>query len=119
MTPALAFSVAAGLTIAGLPHALLYFAAIEQILRADLTVAPIVKAVLYYNVVAFLPLILIVLVRGLVGARMDPFFEVVLRFFERRGKRLMFFALLALGVVLAVDAVGWFFGFPLLPSYLV
>ncbi len=29
----------------------------------------------------------------------------------------MFYGLLFLGVVLTVDAIGWFFGFPLLPTY--
>ncbi len=38
---------------------------------------------------------------------------------ERRGKRLLFFGLLGLGLVLVIDAVGWFLGFPLLPTYLL
>ncbi len=111
-----AFSIAAGLTVVGLPSALLYFAAIDQILRADLRAPGIVNAVLFYNVVYLSPLMLIVLSRRLFGARADPLFGAVARFLERWGKRLMFFGLLGLGAVLVADAIGWFIGFPLLPS---
>ncbi len=116
LTPTSAFSIAAGLTVVGLPSALLYFAAIDQILRADLRAPGIVNAVLFYNVVYLSPLMLIVLSRRLFGARADPLFGAVARFLERWGKRLMFFGLLGLGAVLVADAIGWFIGFPLLPS---
>jgi hypothetical protein len=117
MTPVGAFSVAAGLTLVGLPGAWLYFAAIDQILRSDLMALGIVKAVLYYNVIYLLPLMLIILSRGLLGTRVDPIFRAVARFLERWGKQVMFFGLLGVGVVLAVDAITWFLGFPLLPRY--
>lgn len=119
MSPVGAFSVAAGFTIIGLPVGLLYFAAIDQILRADLTVLGMAKALLYYNLIYLLPLMLIVLMRRIFGRRGDPSFAAVARFLERWGKRLLFFGLLGLGVVLVVDAIGWFFGFPLLPTYLL
>ena len=83
MTPFRAFSVAAGLTLVGLPGALLYFAAIDQILRADLTAPGTVKAVLCYSVIYLLPLMLIVLSRGLFWTRSDPPFGAVAWFFER------------------------------------
>ena len=114
-TPVRAFFVAAGVTIIGLPGALLYFAAIDLILRADLNAPGIVKALLYYNLINLLPLMLIVLVRPILGPRSDPIFAAVARFFERWGKRLIFYGLLGLGLVLAADAIGWFMGFPLLP----
>lgn len=117
MTPIGAFSVAAGLTITKLPGALLYFAAIDQILRADPTVPGIVTALLYYHLIFLFPLMLIVLARRLFGTRTDPILAAVSRFFKRRGKRLMFFGYLGLGMVLVVDALGWFLGFPLLPTY--
>ena len=96
MTPVGAFSASAGLTLVGLPSALLYFAAIDQILRADLTAPGIVKALLFFNVICLLPLMLIVLSRGLLGTRTDPLFGAVARFVERWGRRLMFGGLLGL-----------------------
>ncbi len=119
MNPVGAFSVAAGLTLVGLPGAWLYFAAIEQILRFDLEALEMVKAVLYYNVIYLLPLMLIILSRGLLGMRVEPIFRAVARFLQRWGKQLMFFGLLGVGVVLAVDAITWFLGFPLLPRYVL
>jgi cytochrome c biogenesis protein CcdA len=118
MTPVGAFSVSAGLALVGLPSALLYFAAIDQVLRADLTALGIVKALLFFNLICLLPLMLIVVSRGLLGTRSDPLFGAVARFIERWGRRLMFVGLFVLGVVLTLDAIGWFLGLPLLPSYL-
>ena len=117
MTPIGAFSVAAGLTVIKLPGALPYFAAIDQVLRADPTVLEAVKALLYYNLIYLLPLMSIVLASRLFETRSDRIFAAVIGFVGRWGKRLMSFGLLGLGVVLVVDAVGWFFGFPLLPTY--
>ena len=119
MTPVGAFSVAAGLSVVGLPSSLLYFAGIDQILRADLPPAVAVQALLYYNLLLLSPLMLTVLMRRTLGARADPVFSAVARFMERWGKRLLFFGLLGLGLVLVIDAVGWFLGFPLLPTYLL
>ncbi len=118
LTPVGAFSVSAGLTLMGLPSAVLYFAAIDQVLRADLAAPGIVKALLLFNVICLLPLMLLVLSRGLLGTRSDPLFRAVARFIGRWGGRLMFVGLLGLGVVLTLDAIGWFLGSPLLPSYL-
>lgn len=118
MTPVGAFSVSAGLTLMGLPSAVLYFAAIDQVLRADLTAPGIVKALLFFNVICLLPLMLLVLSRGLLGTRSDPLFRAVARFIGRWGRRLMFVGLLGLGVVLTLDAIGWFLGLPLLPIYI-
>ena len=88
MTPIGAFSVAAGAAVVGLPAALFYFAAIDQILRADLTVPGIVRAVLYYNIIYLSPLVLIVLTRRLVGSRADPLFQALAGFFGRWGSLL-------------------------------
>lgn len=118
MTPIRVFSFVAGATLIGLPGAIFYFAAIDQILRADLTAAEIVKAILFYNVIYLSPLILIVLSRRLFGTRADPLFNAMTRFFERWGKRAVIFGMFALGSVLVADAVGWFIGFPVLPGYI-
>ena len=115
MSPIRVFSVVSGTTLIGLPGAIFYFAAIDQILRADLAVAGIVNALLFYNVVYLSPLVLIVLVRRFFGARADPLFNALTGFFKRWGKRLVSFAVFCLGGVLVADAVGWFTGFPLLP----
>ncbi len=115
MTPIAAFSVAATATLLGLPGALFYFAAIDQILRSDLTAWQIVKAILFYNMIYLFPLVLIVLSRRLFGTRADLFFNALTKFFQQWGKRLMSYGMYFLGAVLVADAVDWFSGFPLLP----
>jgi cytochrome c biogenesis protein CcdA len=118
VTPLGAFSVSAGMTLVGLPGALLYFAAIDQVLRANLTSPGVVVAILYYNLVLVSPLLLVILLRRLLGGMVDPLFAAISRFFERWGKKIVLFALLGVGTILALDAIGWFIEFPLLPSYL-
>jgi cytochrome c biogenesis protein CcdA len=113
-TPVQAFLVAGFLTIIGLPRALLYFAAVDLILRAYLNLPGIVKALLYYNFINLLPLMLIVVLRRLLGTRSDAIFAAAARFLERWGKRLIFCGLLVLGLALVADAIGWFLGFPLI-----
>lgn len=66
-TPVGAFSVAAGMTIIKLPGALLYFAAIDQILRADPNVLAIALALVYYNSIYLLPLIFLVRLASCLG----------------------------------------------------
>jgi Flp pilus assembly pilin Flp len=116
MTPGGAFWLAAGVSIAGLPVALLYFAAIDQILRADVTALGVVTALLYYKLIVLSPLILMIPMHRLLGARSDPIFSALGRFLERWVKRLMFVGFLCLGSVLAADAIGWFLGFRMLPT---
>jgi cytochrome c biogenesis protein CcdA len=118
ITPLGAFSVSAGMTLVGLPGALLYFAAIDQVLRANLTSPGVFIAILHYNLVLVSPLLLVVLLRRLLGGMVDPLFAAISRFFERWGKKIVLLALLGVGTVLALDAIGWFIEFPLLPSYL-
>jgi hypothetical protein len=119
MSPLRAFSVSAGFTTVKLPGGLLYFAAIDQILRADPPVSAITKSLLFYNLVYLFPLIMIVLARQSLGVRVDRLLAGVSDFFDKWGKRLVFFGMLVLGVILVADAVGWFFGAPLLPRYLL
>jgi hypothetical protein len=118
VTPLGAFAVSAGMTLVGLPGALLYFAAIDQVLRANLTSPGVVVAILYFNLVLVSPLVLIVFLRRLLGTMVEPLFTAISRFFERWGKKIVLLALLGVGAILALDAIGWFIEFPLLPSYL-
>jgi hypothetical protein len=116
MTPVRVFWLAVGLSIAGLPGALLYFAAIDQILRADVTPLGVLIALLYYKLIVLFPLILMIPTRRLLGARSDPIFSALGRFLDRWAKRLVFVGFLCLGLVLVADAIGWFLGFRILPT---
>ena len=113
--PPQAFTLGAGLMIVGMPGALPYFAAVDQILRADASTTGAVLALLWYNAVFLLPLVLVPVLRLVLGARSQPFFDAVSRFSEVWGRRLIAAALLLLGGLLVADGVGWFLGRPLFP----
>ena len=101
--------------IVGMPGALPYFAALDQILRADASATGAVLALLWYNAVFLLPLVLVPVLSLVLGARSQPFFDAVSRFSEVWGRRLIAAALLLLGGLLVADGLGWFLGRPLFP----
>ena len=115
MTAAQAFLAGAGLMIVGLPGAVPYFAAIDLILRAEVTLLQRMLAFGYYNFVFVTPLVAIVALRLILGERSTGILDAVKRFFDSWGQRLIVALLLILGVVLLVDGIGWFLGHPLIP----
>ncbi len=115
VTPVQVFMIAAGFMIVGLPGAVPMFAAIDQILRADLNVLSMILVMLFYNAVFVLPLALIVLIRVIFRERSDKLFEALNRFIDKWGRRIIVTLLLGLGFVLVIDGIGWFLGTPLIP----
>ena len=113
--PVRAFAIGAGITAVGLPGALPYFGAIDQILRADPTFAQMTLALLFYNLVFVSPLIALVALRWLFPERSERLLRGVASITGRWGRRLIVAVLLVLGGILIADAVAWFFGYPLLP----
>lgn len=115
MTPLQGFTLGAGLTLVGLPGAVPFFAAADQILRADLSIAGGIGALLYYNFVFLVPLASIVLVRVFFEKQSESIFAGITRFFDIWGRRLIIALLIVLGAVLTIDGVGWLLGSPLIP----
>ena len=115
MTGIQALVAGAGLTIVGLPGAVPYFAAIDLILRTDVTLPQRMLALGYYNFVFVTPLVAIVALRLILGERSTGILDAVKRFFDSWGQRLIVALLLMLGVVLLADGIGWFLGHPLIP----
>ena len=115
ISPASAFVLGGGLTVVGLPGALPYFGAIDQILRADLSIVASVAALVFYNVVFLTPLATLLVVRLLFPAHSGAIFGRVASLAERWGRHLIVLILLGVGLVLVADGVGWFLGHPLLP----
>ena len=115
MTGIQALLAGAGLTIVGLPGAVPYFAAIDLILRTDVTLLQQMLALGYYNYVFVTPLVAIVALRLILGERSTGTLDAVKKFFDTWGQRLIVALLLILGVVLVLDGIGWFLGHPLIP----
>ena len=115
MTGVQALLAGAGFTIVGLPGAVPYFAAIDLILRTDVNVLQRMLALGYYNFVFVTPFAAIVALRLILGERSRNILDAVKGFFDSWGQRLIVAFLLMLGVVLLVDGIGWFVGYPLIP----
>ncbi len=115
ITPGSAFVLAALLNLTGMWGALPYFAAIDQILRADLDAAGMVLVLAYYNLVFVIPLLAFIGLRYALGQKADRLFQTMARFFTRWGRRSIVFILFGLGVILLVDGISWFMGMPLIP----
>jgi cytochrome c biogenesis protein CcdA len=116
VTPAAAFGFGFVLNTVGFPGALPYFAAADQIVQADLSWPAATLAVVFYVAVFVLPLSVIVLLRALLGTRMDGVIQAIKGFFDTWGKRLVIVTLLLLGLFLVVDGAAYFLrGEPLIP----
>jgi cytochrome c biogenesis protein CcdA len=115
LSPAAAFGLGAGSMVVGLPGAFPYFAAVDQILRADRSAPASVLALLWYNGIFLVPLAAVPLLRILGGARADAFFARVAPWMDAWGRRVVIAVLVLLGAVGVADGVGWLFGHPLLP----
>ncbi len=115
MTARRAFLTGAGMTIVGMPGAVPYLAAIDLILRSDLTTRQAVMILVVYNIVFVAPLATIVALRMVLGERSQGLLYSVRGFFDRWGQRLIVSLMLVLGALLIMDGVGWFLGTPLIP----
>jgi cytochrome c biogenesis factor len=115
ITPPKAFIIAAGLVIIGIPGAIPYLAAIDMLLRADLSGFEVVLALLYYNVLFILPLAVLVFIRVLFPNQSERIFDFTKDLIAKWGRRVIVTLLVILGLVMVVDGIGWFLGIPLIP----
>jgi len=108
LTALKAFGIGAVINIVGLPFALPYFAALDQILKANLSVADSAMVISGYNLGYALPFLVVPALAYLMGERSRPVLARINEKVDRVSAILMPFMLAALGVVLVVDAVLYF-----------
>ena len=111
-----AFTLGATLIVIGIPGAIPYFGAIEQILRADLSPVASMGALIFYNFVFVSPFLVLVLVRIFLPNKSEAVFASLSRLVKRWSKPAILTVFAILGLVLIADAIGWFLGYPLLPD---
>ena len=114
ITPVQAFTLSASINIIGMWGALPYFAAMAQILKADLETISMLWILAYYNIVFALPLIGFIILRVLMGDRATVVLTKMTDFFTHWGKQLIVYSLYFLGPLLIADGIGWFTGHPIL-----
>lgn len=104
LTPLKAFGIGAIINIVGLPFALPYFAALDQILKADLTVADSALVIFGYNIGYALPFLVVPLLAIAMGERSRPVLARINEKVDRVSAILMPFILAIVGIALVVDA---------------
>ena len=115
LSPGRALALGGGLTITGMPAAVPYLAAIDQILKADIGSLQMANALVFYNLVFLAPFILLVALRFVFPNQALAILGKVNTIFTTWGGWVIGISLILLGVILVVDGIGFFFGKPLIP----
>jgi cytochrome c biogenesis protein CcdA len=106
--PLKAFAVGALINIVGLPFALPYFAALDQILKADLSVATSVIALAGYNLGYTLPFLVVPALAFRLGEGSRPLLSRINEKVDRVSGYLMPWMLGLVGIALVADAARYF-----------
>ena len=103
-----AFAFGAVVNLIGIPFALPYFAAIDQLLKSGLDTAGVVTGLVIYNLAYALPFALIPLLTVIMGDRSKPILARINGLMEKASDVIMPLLLLAIGLALLLDSV-WYF----------
>jgi len=102
------FALGATINLVGLPFAIPYFAAIDQMLKADLSLSGALFVLTLYNLVYVLPFAALALLRWIYRDQADALFRRINTWMEKVSAVLMPVMLFAIGAVLLLDAVFYF-----------
>ena len=105
LTPAYCFGFGAIVNFSGIPFALPYFAAVNQVLKADLSVESSLIVLAFYNIAYALPFLLVPILIALIGESGRPVLEKINDFLTNMVDRFMPILLLLLGAALTADAL--------------
>ncbi len=108
LTPLAALGLGAVVNFVGAPFALPYFAAIDQILKADLSTIDALTLLLGYNLLYALPFMVVPGMVGLLGDRSKPLLQQINGVLERGSAFLMPLILALVGAALVADALFYF-----------
>ena len=103
-----AFIFGALVNLIGIPFAIPYFAAIDQLLKSGLDTTGMIIALVLYNLAYALPFLLIPLLTAIMGDRSKPILAKVNGMMEKASDIIMPLLLLVIGLALLLDSV-WFF----------
>ncbi len=98
----------ATINLVGLPFAVPYFAAIDQMLKVDLGFTGAMTALAIYNLVYLLPFATLALLRFIYRDQADVLFERINAWMEKAAAVVMPIMLFLIGAVLIVDTVMYF-----------
>lgn len=96
------------INLVGLPFAIPYFAAIDQMLKVDLSIGGAIFVLVLYNLAYILPFATLALVRFIYHDQADALFERINAWMEKAGAVIMPVMLFLIGAVLIIDTVLYF-----------
>ncbi len=100
----------------GIPFAIPYFAAIDQVMKMDLTAVEATGILVLYTTAYVLPFLILVLIRLVFQGQSDSLFERINQVLEKVSAWMAPVLLIGLGLLLIADAVGYLiFSMPILP----
>lgn len=108
LAPLRCFGIGAVINVIGLPFALPYLAALDQILKADLTVRDSVIAITGYNLGYALPFLAVPVLALALGDRSRPLLARINEKVDRISAYLMPVMLTLVGIALVLDAILFF-----------
>jgi cytochrome c biogenesis protein CcdA len=94
----------ATINVVGLPFAIPYFAAIDQMLKVDLSVSEAIFVLAIYNLAYMLPFAALALLRFIYSDRADALFERINAWMEKASAVIVPVMLFLIGATLLVDA---------------
>jgi cytochrome c biogenesis protein CcdA len=103
-----AFGIGAVVNFIGIPFAVPYFAAIDQVLKADFSAAQAVAALLGYNLAYAAPFLVIPVLSAVMGEKAKPVLGRINAFLEKVSSVLMPLLLGGIGLLLLIDAIKYF-----------
>jgi len=103
-----AFWIGASINLIGLPFAIPYFAALDQILKSDLNWLPAVIALLIYNLLYILPFFILIIIRYIYKEKSDQLFATINEKMEKLGNIILPLLIFLIGGILIADAIKYF-----------
>ena len=107
LTPAYCFGYGAVVNFIGVPFALPYFAAVDQLLKADLSLESSLLVLAFYNMAYALPFLLVPILVTLTGDSSKPILEKINNMLISLVDKFMPVLLLLLGLALTADALSY------------
>ena len=105
LTPVSALGTGAIVNFVGIPFALPYFAALDQILKADFTATQAVIMLVAYNLLYALPFAIVPVLSAIYGDHSRSLLQRINASFDRVSQYLMPLLLLAVGTALVADSI--------------
>ena len=107
LTPAYCFGYGAVVNFIGIPFALPYFAVVDQLLKANLSIESSLLVLMFYNTAYALPFVLVPITVALMGDTSKPFLDKINNVLASLVDRFMPILLFLLGATLTVDALAY------------